>query len=574
MTHGLGIIFAFTIALTLALVFGFITQKMRLSPIVGYLIAGIIIGPYVPGIAIDIELAHQLAEIGVILLMFSVGMHFQISDLLAVKKIAVPGAIMQIAVTTLFAVLSTGLFGWSVKTGIVFGIAISVASTVVLVRVLTDNKVIHTPTGHVAVGWLLVEDLFTIFVLVMLPIIFAPQAQGEAASGNLIWQNLALTFIRLGVLFAFILVVGQKLLPKLLEWVAKTGTRDLFTLAVFVVALGMAVGAAEFFGASIALGAFLAGMVVGQSEFSARAASEALPMRDIFAVIFFMSVGMLFNPASVITEWKLLLVTLAIVLVIKPLVAIAVVMILKNPLKKAITVGVTLAQIGEFTFIVASLGVSLGILPQEASNAIIAAAIISITLNPLLYRGIKPFVKFLEKMGIGVFEKENADDIPDAQDEQVRVIMVGYGHVGRTVTPKLLDKNIEVAIIEMNIDTVHEVQKNSADNLFVIYGDAAQKEALLHAGIEKSEAIVISASVAPASEIVEMVRSLNPGIRIYIHTTYISEAKILCEIGANAVFSGEAAAALYLSEYLFDDLDPNGRFREDSKSVCEGFGLT
>jgi len=564
MANEIGILVPITLGLTLALLFGYITQKLKLSPLVGYLIAGIAIGPYVPGIAVDIEAAHQVAEIGIILLMFSVGMHFQLKDLLAVRKIALPGAIAQIVVTTIFATLVAHAYGWGWNAGIVFGVAISVASTVVLMRVLADNKVIHTPTGHVAVGWLIVEDLFTIFVLVMLPVIFG------TSSSEAFLPTLGLTTIKIAALVIFILVVGQKLLPMIFSYVAKTGTRDLFTLAVFVVALGMAVGAAEFFGASMALGAFLAGMVVGQSDFSARAASEALPMRDVFAVVFFMSVGMLFNPYSLLEHWELMLATLGIVLIVKPAVAIVVVLMLKNTLKRAVAVGVALAQVGEFSFILASLGMTLGVLPKEANSAIIATAIISITLNPLLFKAVVPTCKFLSKFGIGKYRTDVSDGIPEPQDELVRVVMIGYGPVGRSITPKLLDKGLEIAVIEMNLDTVQEIHSSNTENLYSVYGDATQKEVLIHAGIENAEALVVSASMAPAKEIVEIAQFLNPSIRTYVHTTYISEAKLLCLKGATAVFSGEAAAASYLSKYLLEGLDPDsGGFTANTKSVCD-----
>ena len=389
MPHNVDLIFTLAGGLSAALVLGFITQKLRLSPLVGYLLAGVLVGPYSPGFVADSETAAQCAEIGVILLMFGVGLHFHLKDLLAVQKVALPGAAVQIAAATGLGALVTHFFGWSWSGGAVFGMAISVASTVVLTRVMADNKALHTPSGHVALGWLVVEDLFTILALVLLPAVLA-SAGGE--DGGSVWSALGLTVAKLAALVVFTLVVGQKLIPLLLAYVARTGTRDLFTLAVLALALGIAVGAAVLFDASMALGAFLAGMVVGQSDFSARAAAEALPMRDAFAVLFFVSVGMLFDPASLLDGWPLMLATLGIVLLGKPLAAMLVVLALRKPLRLALSVSVALAQIGEFSFILGAMGISYGLMPAEASNAVIVAAVISITLNPLLYRRIDPLL--------------------------------------------------------------------------------------------------------------------------------------------------------------------------------------
>nr|WP_256200168.1 cation:proton antiporter [Verrucomicrobium spinosum] len=373
MPHNLDLILTLTGGLTAALALGFITQKLRLSPIVGYLLAGILVGPFTPGFVADNDIATQFAELGVILLMFGVGLHFHLKDLLAVRKVAIPGAVAQIAAATALGAIVTHFFGWSIEAGIVFGMAISVASTVVLTRVLSDNRALHTPSGHIAIGWLIVEDLFTILVLVLLPAIFGnpgdAQGAGHGAEGGNVWLTMGVAMFKLGLLCVFTLVAGQKIIPWFLGYVAKTGARDLFTLTVLVLALGIAVGSAKFFGASMALGAFLAGMVVGQSEFSGRAASEALPMRDAFAVLFFVSVGMLFDPGALKTGWPLMLATLGIVIIGKPLAALAVVLFFKKPLSSALSISVALAQIGEFSFILAALGTSMKILPPEATNA-------------------------------------------------------------------------------------------------------------------------------------------------------------------------------------------------------------
>ena len=540
--HNIDLILTLAGGLTAALTLGFITQKLRMSPLVGYLLAGIIVGPYSPGFVADADTASQCAEIGIILLMFGVGLHFHLKDLLAVQRIVLPGAVAQITAATLLGMLVSHGFGWSWGAGAVFGMAISVASTVVLTRVLADNKALHTTTGHVALGWLVVEDLFTILLLVLLPAVVG----GTEIAEN-VWHILGITTLKLAALVVFALVVGQRVIPTLLAYVARTGTRDLFTLAVLVMALGVAVAAASFFGASMALGAFLGGMVVGQSEFSARAAAEALPMRDAFAVLFFVSVGMLFNPASLITEWPLILATLGIVLLGKPLAAFLMVKLFGKPLRMALSVAVALAQIGEFSFILAAMGVSFGVLPPEASSAIIVTAIISITLNPLLYRRIETVAHWLESKGIGLPHLEEADLHPTGAQ---RIIVVGYGPVGRHLTRILRDNNLDVVVVEMNIDTV---QRQSAKGEKIIYGDATQREVLVHAGAEEAEGLIVSSSSAPAGEIVEVARSINPNMRILVHTTYLSVAENLKHEGASAVFSGEREVAVAMAEYLMRD---------------------
>ncbi|MDR2337262.1 MAG: cation:proton antiporter [Deltaproteobacteria bacterium] len=558
MSQHLNLIFTLAISLTTALVFGLITQRLRLSPIVGYLLAGVVVGltgANVSTFDVDREVAQQFAEIGVILLMFGVGLHFHLKDLIAVRLIALPGAILQIVITTIVSMLIAVLFGWSYETGMVFGIAISVASTVVLTRVLADNKNLHTPIGHLAIGWLIVEDLFTILVLVLLPTFFSGESSQTNLAEQQFWTTLSLTTLKLIFLVIFLLVIGKKLLPKILEYVAKTGSRDLFTLCVLTLAIGIAVAAASLFGASMALGAFLAGMVVGQSDFSARAAAEALPMRDAFAVLFFVSVGLLFNPETLVSNWQLILVTLAIILIVKPFAAIVVVLLLKGSLRTALSVGVALAQIGEFSFILAVLGVSLGILPEMANSAIIAAAIISITLNPLLYKGINPTLRWLSKKGIGVAHLNSNDNLIGALDvghERDTVVLVGFGPVGRSISHILIHKGMNVIVIELNIKSVKEVNALK-QGIVAINGDATQREILLHAGIETAKAIIISSPTVEAKAVIEQVRSLNKKIQILINTTYMGDVEKLRAAGADVVYSSEAAVAGLLSNFLFNE---------------------
>jgi monovalent cation:H+ antiporter-2, CPA2 family len=379
--HDLDLLSTLTGCLAVALVFGYVTQRLGMSPIVGYLLAGIAVGPHTPGFVADQKLAEQFAEIGVILLMFGVGLQFHLNELLAVRRVAIPGAVTQSIVATLLGVLVARSFGWDWSAGILFGLAISVASTVVMMRVLEDNRDLNTPAGHIAVGWLVVEDLFTVVVLVLLPALFA-----DAGPAHKIPLALGIALFKVAVLIAFTFLVGGRVIPWLLAKVDGTRSRELFTLTVLVVALSIAAGSAQIFDVSMALGAFLAGMVVGRSEFSFRAASEALPMRDAFAVLFFVSVGLLLDPKQLVETPGLIAATLAVILIGKPLSALAIVMALGYPLRTALAVAVALAQIGEFSFILAALGRELGLLTTAATNTLVAAAIISISINPLLYR--------------------------------------------------------------------------------------------------------------------------------------------------------------------------------------------
>ena len=376
-----------------ALTFGYVTHRLGWSPIVGYLLAGVLVGPYTPGFVADKHLADQLAEVGVILLMFGVGLHFHLKDLLAVRTVAIAGAICQSTIATLLGAAAATAFGWERSAGIVFGLALSVASTVVLTRVLVDNDDLQSPTGRIAIGWLVMEDVFTVFVLVLLPVISAASS-GQAASLPVAFASATL---KLAAFVAFTLVVGGRVIPWVLNKVADTRSRELFTLSVLAITLGIAVGATYFFGVSMALGAFLAGMVVGQSEFSARAGAEALPMRDAFAVMFFLSVGMLLDPWQVMAAPLLILATLAIVMIGKPLAAMIIVALLGYSSRIGLGVAIALAQIGEFSFLLAVLGRDLGVLPDAAINPIVAAAIVSIMLNPMLYRSLDSVEAFLAR---------------------------------------------------------------------------------------------------------------------------------------------------------------------------------
>ena len=542
--HSFDLILTLTAGLAAALGLGYLTQRLQLSPIVGYLIAGLLVGPYTPGYVADRSLAEQLAEVGVILLMFGVGLQFHIEELLAVRKVAIPGAVVQSAVATGLGILVALAAGWTLSAGVVFGIALSVASTVVLVRVLSDNRQLHTPTGHIAVGWLVVEDLFTVLVLVLMPAVF-----GGGSTTPLMATVYAV--LKVAALVVFTMVVGGRTIPWLLARIARTQSRELFTLGVLVTALGIAVASAEVFGVSMALGAFLAGLVVGRSEFSVRAASDALPMRDAFAVLFFVSVGMLFNPESLTAEPLLIAATLAVVMLGKPLAALAIVALFGYPLKVGLSVAVALAQIGEFSFIVANLGTQLGVLPSPATDVLIAAAIVSITINPLLFRAIGLLVPRLSRSTRGLPQAEPAPR-PARIPPSHRAIVVGYGPVGRTVSRLLRENEITPTVIEMNVDTVRALR---ADGVEAIYGDAAHPETLASAGIDHANNLVVSVAGLPGvEEAFKVARELNPAVQILARANYLREVPALRSAGADIVVSGEGEVALGFTEAILERL--------------------
>ncbi|GFO63378.1 cation:proton antiporter [Geomonas paludis] len=552
--HDLNLIMTVTGGFVAALCFGYLAHRIGLSSIVGFLLAGIAVGPYTPGFVADRHMAEQFAEIGVILLMFGVGLQFHFKELLEVRRAAVPGALGQSAVATLLsAAVAIGL-GWSWPAAIIFGLAVSVASTVVLLRVLVDNNELHTPAGHIAVGWLVVEDLLTVFLLVILPVLFGPQA-----SGGSLPAAVGLALVKIALLIVVTFWGGGKVIPRILEHVAETHSRELFTLTVLVLALGIAVASAKFFGVSMALGAFLAGMVVKQSDFSFRAATEALPMRDAFAVLFFVSVGMLFDPAHLMQQPGLVLTVLAIIVIGKPLAAVVIMSALGYAPRVALSVAFALAQIGEFSFILASVGRDLGVLEQSGANTLVAAAIISISLNPLLYRTI-PFLERQTK-GTRLWQWLEARSRPDYAGARVegatftssdRAIVVGYGPTGKTLARLLTENGIEPFVVEMNLHTVRQLQQ---EGIGALYGDVTLKETLEAAGIEQAVALVLtSAGMQGEEEVIRLARQLNPQLRILARTSYLRDMPTLYRAGANAVFSGEGEIALNMTEHMLRGL--------------------
>jgi len=575
--HHLDLILTLTGGLAAALVCGYLTQRIGLSPIVGYLLAGVLVGPNTPGFVANRELADQLAEVGVILLMFGVGLHFHFDDLMAVRRVAVPGAVAQSAVATALGCLVGFVAGWGWAAGLVFGLAVSVASTVVLLRVLSDSNDLHTPAGHIAVGWLVVEDLFTVLVLVLLPALVRPGGGVGGVAVALGWS-----IVKLGVLVALVVVGGGRLVPQGLARVAATHSRELFTLTILVTALGVAVGSAKLFGVSMALGAFLAGMVVGRSEFSARAAAEALPMRDAFAVLFFVSVGMLFSPSYLMEAPALVAATLAIILVGKPLAALAIVLWLRYPLRVALSVAVALAQIGEFSFILAALGRELNVLPPEATNALVAAAIVSISMNPAIYRLTDRLEARAKKsprlsrwldtrLRAGLPAGPTRADHDDASPA-ARAVVVGYGPVGRTLVRLLQENGVEPTVIELNLDTVRRLRE---DGLHAVYGDATQREAVREAGIALADTFILSSSAMHlTSEAIRIAKELNPNVRVLARANYLRDMPALRRAGADAVFTGEGEVALTMTEYVLRRLGAGGEQidRENERIREELFG--
>jgi len=576
--HNLDLILTLTGGLAAALLLGYGTHRLGLSPIVGYLLAGIVVGPSTPGFVANREMAGQLAEVGVILLMFGVGLHFHFKELLAVRRVAIPGALGQSLVATVLGCLVALGFGWTWPAGLVFGLAISVASTVVLLRVLVDNNDLHTPTGHIAVGWLVVEDLFTVLALVLLPVILRADPSGSPGVVLALVGSVA----KIALLVVFIVFFGGRLLPWLLGRVAATQSRELFTLTVLVLALSMAVGAARLFGVSMALGAFLAGMVVGRSDFSSRAASEALPMRDAFAVLFFVSVGMLFNPAFLLEAPGLVAVTLGIILLGKPLAALSIVLLLRYPVRVALAVAVALAQIGEFSFILAALGRDLGILSEQANSALIAASIVSISLNPILYR-LTDAMEERAKRSPRLWQRLSArtrEEIPElppgaATGEsapQYRAVVVGYGPVGRTLVRLLQENGVEPTIIEMNLDTVRRLRE---EGLRAVYGDGTHRETIREAGTESAVVFILSsAGMRGSEEGIRLVREANPGIRVFARAAHLREVPVLRRAGADVVFTGEGEVALAMTEFLLRQLGATAEQidREKERIRTELFG--
>ena len=550
MEHGGELITTIALGLSAAFVGGFLARRLRLPSIVGYLLAGVALGPFTPGLVADPGLATELAEIGVILLMFGVGIHFSFRDLLAVRGIAIPGAVFQIVVATSLGVALALLLGWGIPAGIVLGLALSVASTVVLLRALMQRNVLDSIHGRAAVGWLIVEDIFTVLVLVLLPS-FALLVDG-GTTGAAVLLPLGEAVLKAAALGLVMVVVGVRVVPWLLVQVARDGSQEMFTLAVLAVALGIAFASSAIFGVSLALGAFLAGAVVGETDLSHKAAADALPLRDAFAVLFFVSVGMLLDPGYLLANPLAILAAVALIVIGKSLAAVAIVAILGYPVRTGLTVGAGLAQIGEFSFILATAGVGLGLLPVEAYQLVVAGAIISITLNPLIFATVDPVDAWLKarpalRRRLDRGGGRLARPAPEHEPMSGHAVICGWGRVGRTVARALEQRGFGYVVVEEHRRTVEALRERGVRAL---YGDIADATLLEHAGVRRARVLVFAAYDPPAAEFaVEHAHRVNPRIEIVVRVETPEEARRLLDRGATQAVEGERELAVQMARY-------------------------
>jgi len=553
--HEPALVATIALALGAALVAGYAARRAGLSPILGYLVAGVAVGPYTPGFVADVAIASQLAEVGVVLLMFGVGLHFSLRELWAVRSIAIPGALIQSAVATVLGLLVARASGWSLGAGLVLGLSLSVASTVVLVRGLMDVGLLESPAGHAAVGWLVVEDLLTVLILVVLPALAGPLG-GVDARGGSVGGAVALAFGKVAALGLVVFTVGSRVVPWLLVRVARAGSRELFTLAVLAVALGIAYGSAAVFDVSIALGAFLAGMVVAQSDLSHRAAAEALPLRDAFAVLFFVSVGMLFDPSVLAQEPGLVLATLGVVLLAKPLTALVLVLALRYPARTAVTAAFGLAQVGEFSFILANLGSRLGLFPKVGSDLVLAAALLSIAVNPFLMRSIRRVearlsrVGWLERRRRRRLRGEAPERAPADRGVADHAILCGHGRVGSVLAELLRARGLRYVVVE---EDRNEVERLRARGVEVVEGDAANPMHLEHAGLRTARVVLIALSDPVATRLVatHVVRE-RPGVPVLARVESEPEREGLRALGGVEPVVGTLEAALEMGRRLLE----------------------
>jgi K+:H+ antiporter len=547
MPHTAPLIATIVAGIGLAFALGTIANRLRISPLVGYLLAGVVVGPFTPGFVADQGLAPQLAEIGVILLMFGVGLHFSLKDLLSVRAVVVPGAVLQVVASTLAGMGLARLFGWPGVNGFVFGVALSVASTVVLMRAVQERRLVETERGHIAVGWLIVQDLLMVVVLVLLPpiaAVFGHEA-GEPVDLRVLAVSLGITLGKAIIFVALMLVVGRRVIPMLLHYVAHTGSRELFRLAVLSVALGVAFAASELYGVSFALGAFFAGMTLSESELSQAAAEESLPLRDAFAVLFFVSVGMLFDPRILFAEPWPVFGALLLVLLANPCIAFVAVRIFGGRIEAAVLVGAGLGQIGEFSFILANLGVGLGILSDRGRHLILATAILSILVNPLVLalpgwigaRWRRPATPTAAPASAATATQEALTPT----DLSGHAVLVGYGRVGRLVGPELRERGWAVLVVEDATDTVEQLR---VAGIPVLQGNAADHHVLAAANIGAARLLLIAIPNAfEAGQIAEQARAANPAIEIVARAHFDAEVDHLLQHGANAVIMGEREIA-------------------------------
>ena len=548
MPHHTPLIAAIATGFVLAFIFGALANRLRLSPLVGYLLAGVMVGPFTPGFVADKDLSHELSEIGVILLMFGVGLHFSLKDLLAVKNIAIPGALVQILAATLLGMGLTWWLGWHWGAGLIFGLALSVASTVVLLRALEERQLIDSRRGKIAVGWLIVEDLVMVLALVLIPALAGLlSAEPSAGSGeqDILWP-LLLTLGKVAAFIALMITLGGRLIPWLLERSAGSGSRELFTLAVLAIAMGVSYGSAVLFGVSFALGAFFAGMILNSSQYNHQAADDSRPLRDAFAVLFFVAVGMLFNPSILLDEPLLVLATVLIIVLGKGLAALLIVLAFRKPLSTALTIAVSLAQIGEFSFILASLGVSLELMPEVGRDLILAGAIIAILLNPMLFSlldRLQPWLVAREQ------RQPEASPTPASEpsdnvlplSENAHTILIGHGRVGSRISQRLQAEQMPLVIIEALHSLVEDLRESG---LSVVHGNAASSQTLAQANIASARCLIVAiANSLEAGQIISHARAANPSLQILARAQADSEVDYLKTCSADLVVMGEREIA-------------------------------
>ena len=540
MHHSTPLITTIVGGLVLAFLFGMIANRLRISPLVGYLAAGVLAGPFTPGFVADTSLAPELAEIGVILLMFGVGLHFSLKDLLAVKAIAIPGAVAQIAVATLLGMGLSHLMGWDLATGLVFGLCLSTASTVVLLRALEERQLIESQRGQIAIGWLIVEDLVMVLTLVLLPA-FSGMLESHHSSPVELLTGLAVTIGKVIAFMVLMMVVGRRVVPWILAKTASTGSRELFTLSVLALALGIAYGAVEIFDVSFALGAFFAGMVLNESELSQRAAHDTLPLRDAFAVLFFVSVGMLFDPMILVREPLTVIATLAIIVFGKSIAAFLLVMMFGHSRRTALTISVSLAQIGEFAFILAGLGISLGLLSEHGRNLVLAGAILSIMFNPLLFTLLEKYLAKTETIEDQSVEEAVEDEKQIPFDLCNHALLVGYGRVGSLLGEKLQAAGIPLVVIENSRPRVEALREQG---ISTVLGNAANQEIMDLARLDCARWLLVTIPNGyEAGEIVAFARTKRPNIEIIARAHYDDEVTYILERGADRVVMGEREIA-------------------------------
>ena len=558
MHHAVPLITTIAAAFGCALILGFLAAKMKLPALVGYLLAGIIIGPYSPGFTANSEIAAQLAEIGVMLLMFGVGLHFSLDHLWEVRKVALPGALLQIFVATGLGACLALIWGWGIGAALVFGLALSVASTVVLLKALETKGQLETTNGRIAVGWLIVEDLAMLLVLVVLPPLSSVLG-GKAAPalGPDLYWTIIVTIAKIAAFVVMMLVLGRRIFPWLLWQVARTGSRELFTLCVVAAAVSLAYAAAELFGVSFALGAFFAGVVISESEFSHRAAEESLPLRDAFAVLFFVSVGMLFDPSVLVSEPLRVLAVVAIIIIGKSLAAAALVLIFRYPLNTALTVSASLAQIGEFSFILAGLGMSLGLLPHEGQNLILAGALISISLNSLVFKALDPIQDWIKSRSELARMVERRDDplaeLPMSTEDKYlakQAVLVGYGRVGRRIGADLTRAGIPFVVVDQNREKVERCRE---DGIPAVFGNAADMAVLIQAHIAKAKVLVIATpDTLDVRQMISVAKKVNPAIETVVRSHNEEEAALLRHEQAATVFLGEQELASGMTRWVLE----------------------